>query len=85
MRTIWKYSFEDGMQRKIELPACAKVIRVHEQRGEICLWVEVDPKIAGFDRIFRVVGTGHTIPPGAVYVWAICCVSIGWKHVWIVQ
>lgn len=61
MKAIYKYILQPDDVCKIEMPKGAKVIHVHEQRGEICLWAEVDPKITIMEeREFFVYPTGFT-------------------------
>lgn len=60
MKTIWKYTIRPGRLTQ-EIPAGGKVLCVMEQFGEICAWVEVDPKAKKEKRHFDVYGTGHRI------------------------
>lgn len=59
MTTIWKYPVlsPNGI---VEMPAGAKVIHVHEQHGNPCLWAEVDPDADIVDRVVEVVPTNGT-------------------------
>ena len=63
-RAVWKFplKFIDGPQA-IEVPVGSKVVHVHEQNDQICVWVEVE--IGGYadhhpsTKQLMVVGTGH--------------------------
>lgn len=73
MRTIYKYPLRD-VTETIALPLGARVVYVDDQAGShaagalLTIWVELDTEQPKTDRTFRVVGTGHEIPPTAVYV-----------------
>jgi hypothetical protein len=43
------------------MPNDAKVLHFAEQGEQLCLWCEVDPQNPPERRVFRVVGTGHTV------------------------
>jgi hypothetical protein len=60
-KTIWKFLFPgDGA---ISMPIGAKILCIHEQRGTICLWAEVDPQADKCERYFRVYSTGSQVLP----------------------
>lgn len=63
MNAIWKYTL-DKLDKRLDIPASAKILAVHEQRGEICLWATVDPGMDRESRRFLVIGTGHDMPEG---------------------
>ncbi|QUW18859.1 hypothetical protein [Agrococcus sp. Marseille-Q4369] len=72
MRAIWKYqaSLRTEPVKTFEMPAVANVKHVGMQAGLVTLWVEVDgsPVLGTEERTFMIVGTGHPIPDGTVYV-----------------
>lgn len=59
MKTIWKYDLEPACL--IEMPIGAKVLSIHQQKGQICLWALVDPEADYEVRHFVFHGTGHHI------------------------
>ena len=61
MRTIWKYELKSGSQ-EIAMPKGAVVLALQTQKGNPCLWAEVDPKERLELRMFEMVETGHPIP-----------------------
>ena len=58
-KTIWKFK----LATEIEMPQGAKVLSVHTQNGESCLWVllDPDPDMPKETRRFLIFGTGHPI------------------------
>lgn len=60
---IWKLTLSPQFP-VIAMPKGAKVLCVHEQRGEVCLWAEVNTNAEQEFRTFEVYGTGHAIPDG---------------------
>jgi hypothetical protein len=47
------------------LPVGAKLLTVHEQHRNVCIWAEVAPEQKAKEaRSFEIYGTGHPIPPG---------------------
>lgn len=63
MRTVFKYILEPGAD-EIALPRLYRALSVGEQRGKICLWVEVDPDplLGTRDIPYYVVPTGGRVP-----------------------
>lgn len=59
--TIWKFILA-GAVNDVEMPNGARVIEVHEQHGQICVWAWVDPAARRVTRRLVVVGTGHAAP-----------------------
>ena len=59
-KTIWKYEITD--HQVIEMPIGAEILMVQKQRGEPCMWALVDPTKPKENRVFRVFGTGESIP-----------------------
>lgn len=60
MKTIYKYILMHDCS--INMPKLSQLLSVHEQVGQICLWVLVDPQNVDETREFVVIGTGHNIP-----------------------
>ncbi len=44
------------------LPTNAKILSVHIQDDDICMWVEMDPSALCFPRHFAVYSTGAVLP-----------------------
>ncbi len=63
MKQIWKYSIDDKdwAGATILMPIGSTVLTAQIQRGVICIWAEVDPKKEQSERMFEIVGTGHTL------------------------
>lgn len=51
------------------LPADARVLHVHEQRGKICMWVLGSWEQPVQLRTFNCYGTGHELPEGEARVY----------------
>lgn len=62
MRTVYKYILAAVRQQFIDLPKGFDILHVGEQRGDICLWVEVNPEMETVPVKFFVIGTGHELP-----------------------
>jgi hypothetical protein len=58
--TIWKFVLKPVDEQTVEMPSHARVLSAKEQDGEICVWALVNPNDYKTQRMFRVVGTGHT-------------------------
>lgn len=67
MSKIYKYQLEIGTT-VVSMPEDARVITAQVQRGNLCMWVVVDPNAEVIDRHFAVVGTGHHVPDSAKYI-----------------
>jgi hypothetical protein len=61
-RTIWKFTLAPGRAAGVSMPIGAKILHVHEQAGDICLWAEVDSKASNEWRKITIYGTGHEMP-----------------------
>lgn len=59
-KTVWKFTVHPWDTR-VEMPKGARLLHVHEQGGDVCLWAEVDPAAPKVDRVVLVFGTGHPI------------------------
>lgn len=65
MKAIYKYSLKSGQAGayvRVEMPEHAIVYAVREQRGEVCMWAEVDTERPLTVRLFQVFATGQEIP-----------------------
>jgi hypothetical protein len=62
MQAIWKYGIPAEDQFTLDLPEGARVLSVAAQRGDVCLWAEVNPDAKPVRRNFRMCGTWHAIP-----------------------
>ncbi len=59
---IWKYILGvDVVANTIGIPIKAEILTVQMQRGDVCLWVKVNPDAELEDRQFVIYGTGHAI------------------------
>lgn len=63
--TIWKFLFDVNDRVSMRMPGTPRVLLVECQRGEACLWAEVDPDAPLREHRFRVFGTGHPRIPAA--------------------
>jgi len=62
MNTIWKFDVQATDTFTLEMPRGAKVLSVHNQGENVCMWAEVSPGEPKEPRTFRTCGTGHDIP-----------------------
>lgn len=62
MRTIHKYQLKPLQYNTIDLPVGSDIIDVHEQRGECCIWAQVNTNNDMEKRVFFVAGTGQPFP-----------------------
>jgi hypothetical protein len=62
VKRVFKYPLKvSGGLQSFEIPKFAEVVSVAEQRGELCIWLEVDDLIPLELRKFAVFGTGHKV------------------------
>lgn len=57
---IWKFVLRPGVV-ELDMPIGARTLTVHEQRGQCCLWAEVNIKMPATKRQFEVYGTGRPL------------------------
>mgnify|MGYP001578879271 FL=1 len=69
MRSIWKFPLESAAptRQTVEIPSDRGdegILSVGlDPHGELCVWVEVNPKAEEKEKhIFTVLGTGHPFP-----------------------
>ena len=67
MKTIWKYGLPIAEHFVLRLPGGATILSVQAQRGNPCMWVEVDTNAREVTRAFCLVGTGHAIPENTTH------------------
>ena len=61
MKKIFKYHLPE-IETTIELPEGYKILSLHEQKGNVYVWVLVDPNITTFKKAtFKIFGTGQEI------------------------
>lgn len=62
-KVVHKYVFTRAGSdvSRFQMPVGAKVLFVHEQNGNPCMWALVDPEAPTEIRAFRMVGTGHLV------------------------
>jgi hypothetical protein len=63
---VWKFTLQPW-QTAMHMPAGARLLHVNEQRGEVCVWAEVDPEAPTVLRSLLAVPTGG-YPGGRTYV-----------------
>jgi hypothetical protein len=56
--TIWKFELKQDICA-VAMPQGARILNVHEQGDNPCLWAIVDPQAPKEMRHFRVIGTGR--------------------------
>ena len=68
-KKVYKYSIPNrSSDFTVDLPIDAVAVHVAVQDFEPQMWAIVDTASEIVTRTFTVVGTGHTIPAGAVYI-----------------
>lgn len=77
---IYSASFAaERSKAAIRMPSNAKILKVDEQYGDICVWALVDTDNAPETRTFQLFGTGHEIPvdaaSGFVHVGSVMLLS----------
>lgn len=64
-KAIYKYAAEGP----VFFSNAAKILTAQIQNNKIVLWAEVDTATEyNLYRYFRIIGTGQTVPDGAVYI-----------------
>ena len=59
---IYKYVLLIADEQTIEIPLGSKILCVQNQKEDLCIWAEVNPKNNLVKRTFLVIGTGHNTP-----------------------
>ena len=68
---VWKWSInlEDiRHENAILMPEGARVLAVANQYEALAIWALAEPEAPRRSRTFQVVGTGHPISSGGIYV-----------------
>jgi hypothetical protein len=61
-KSIWKFAVRVTERFKVEMQTGAKVLCVQMQRGQPCMWAEVDTSVKNLEaKFFSVFGTGWPI------------------------
>lgn len=66
-RAVWKFAL-DPYRPEVEMPQGATMLNVHEQKGQVCVWAEVDTQAETTLRKLYAVPTGGVIPPHTTYL-----------------
>ena len=68
---IYKYSLGADPRIKepltVLMPETARILRIAEQRSEVCIWAEVDPTAPMEQRFYILVPTGAEVPSKGLY------------------
>jgi hypothetical protein len=84
MKEVWKFILEYTWEvNSFIMPKGAKIVHVHEQDGKVCLWAEVEPRLAE-TRSFLIAGMGQKIDDAAVYIGTAHIGPLVW-HVYEVK
>lgn len=62
---IYKYQLDPSDEQVVEMPANARILSAHEQRGMPHIWAVVDPDSETEKRKILMRGTGHAAPPAS--------------------
>lgn len=62
MKAVFKFPLPVTDVAVVEMPVSAQVLTVQTQRGQPCIWAMCDEDGVYERRVFRVLGTGHSIP-----------------------
>lgn len=80
MKQIWKFTLAGGA---ISVPKGAEFLSCYIQRGEICVWMLVDPKATPEMWRYQIIGTGHDFnPEGLEHFATIQDSSFVWHLFW---
>ena len=64
MRTIWKFPLELASRQDVLAPTGTKFLAAQLQKGQICLWGEVETDLVQIPHTIGIVGTGRNDLPG---------------------
>ena len=85
MRRIYKYQIQDDGKGSsyVMMPPGAKIHHVGMQDSCIMLWAEVDSEELNSMRSLEIVGTGHDMPKGFIYIGTVHQPNVnGGEFVW---
>jgi hypothetical protein len=74
---IWKFEIPFRPVTNIGIPKEYKILHVAEQRGELCLWAEVNPSSQITDLILYIYGTGWPLQGTETKYLGTVCMSDG--------
>lgn len=63
MKTIYKYILKITDRQLVRMHEGANILTTANQRGELCIWAEVDTSRPCENRNIRIVGTGNPFIP----------------------
>jgi hypothetical protein len=63
---VWKAPLQITDEQAVFLPVGAKILSVHMQQGQLCLWFLCEPNPMQERRTILVRGTGHFINPSQI-------------------
>jgi hypothetical protein len=72
-KTVRKFPLPIEDYVELDMPVGAKIIKVGEQFGKLCIWALVDPSARTEQRHLRIAGTGHPVEPEAVFIGTAIC------------
>lgn len=81
MRTIWKYRLPIVDEQTLSVPSSYRLLHVDNQKGLLCLWLEVDPSYEKIGIKIAIAGTGGPVPKSAIYIGTAVCDPFVW-HVY---
>ncbi len=61
---IWKFPLELTDTQVIQLPDGATILSAENQRGQLCLWAQLNPQMTPISKRIAIIGTGHPMPSG---------------------
>jgi hypothetical protein len=76
---VHKFPLTGGVNL-LKMSFAAKLLHVHVQHDDVCLWAEVDLRGGPSDRYVRVLATGEAWDGRGVYVGTAHVGGGGWPH-----
>ena len=70
-RRIWKFPIKVTDEQHISIPKYPEFLSVQFQGDELCIWAVVEPENEKKKHRIRVVGTGHPLPEGCIYIGTV--------------
>lgn len=81
--TIWKFPIEIEDVQVIKTPIHSAIIAAQFQRGELCLWVEVqEGAVETEEHTIEIHGTGNPMPTGVKRRYIATVQMLGVGLVW---
>lgn len=83
---VWKFALQVQAEQQIHMPRGARLLSVHLQHGDPCIWAEVNPANPAVPVTIHMRGTGHrtdNMPSRAQFLGTVLMLgdSLVW-HVW---